>query len=1153
MICPNCRKENPPDARFCIFCGSPLPMAKNDNSQQQAESIKNEIQQLRGLVRLITQRLDALEQGQVTMPSLIKKVEIPEPVLPAAPVLPTEEVQLEEEISVAEEEKPQVEGPLAEKEKRISEEVPAAAGKEKELPFEKWIIEEAEPEFKEPPAPVKEKSKAAKPREWEQILGGNWLARIGVLALIIGAGFFLKYAFDNNWIGPTARVIIGVIVGLAMLGLGYWWRQRYPIMTRVLSGGGIGILYLSIFASSATYHLIPLAAAVILLLVTSIISATLARRYDSVVLAIFGIIGAFFAPFILGAFDRNAVKEGESGQGIQLLVYIIVVDIGVLILATMRNWRWFNLLSLGCTLITYGFWYGEFHHRVNTGTAEIGITAVFLIFTGATSLFHIIWRRIPKLFDYILMVLTAGAYFLISLGLMQDEYRGWLGGFTLLLAIFYGLLSYFNYRRNSANPLLSLFALGTGIVFLTTAIPIQFSNNAWATIFWAAEAAVLIWLTFQARIPIFLYFGGLAFILVAVRLLGFDTWINHNHLDPVLNERFLAFIVSIAFMWLAAYLFWKNRKSDEKIDYMMIIGAADFFTLWIIGFEVFDYQNQVMTTPHSLSLLILLALAGATINNLVFWRRKPDIVDTVLNTVNPIAFIIFSTFIWDELRVWMGTGYLLIALFYGIHTYQLYKRKDEGNRIWWYPLVISLGFLTAFFQIQLSNAAWTTIIWAAEAVALIWLTFKTRIPILKYLGYIAFLLVAVRLLGFDTWRNRNILEPVFNERLLAFIISIAFMWLAAFLLWKNRQGNKDKHYIVMIAAVDFFTLWIIGFEIFDYQAHWVMTTSKSLSLLILLALAGATINNLVFWRRKPDTMDAVLTTVNATAFVIFSVFIWHELRSWIGTGYLLLALFYGILTYRVFQTETANNKLRPYSLGIGLGLLTAAIQIQLGDKAWTTIVWAAEFALLVQLSFILRRPSLRNYSYAIFLAMALRLLAFDTTVDIKTLTPFLNERFLAFVIGIASTYLAIYILRKNKESFPEWRVPASTLAAFANIFSLWILIFEVWQAFSNPISTADPAARVGLSNAQNLSLTGVLALYAVAGLITGIWKHWRAVRVSSLVLLAVPILKVFTYDVFKLETSYRIGAFVGLGLLLLISAYLYQRYSNVIKGVFREK
>ena len=113
--------------------------------------------------------------------------------------------------------------------------------------------------------------------------------------------------------------------------------------------------------------------------------------------------------------------------------------------------------------------------------------------------------------------------------------------------------------------------------------------------------------------------------------------------------------------------------------------------------------------------------------------------------------------------------------------------------------------------------------------------------------------------------------------------------------------------------------------------------------------------------------------------------------------------------------------------------------------------------------------------------------------------------------------------------------------------------FERGTDPSLPGRAADRAAREGLENAQNLSLTAIWAVYAVAGLIIGIWRKWRWVRIGCLALLVVPIGKVFVYDVFNLETSYRIGAFVGLGLLLLVSAYLYQRYSKIIKGVFTSK
>ena len=548
-----------------------------------------------------------------------------------------------------------------------------------------------------PPAKAKP-PRAKKEREWEQILGGSWLARIGILAVIIGIGFFLKFAFDNDWIGPTGRVILGIIAGLAMLGLGYYWQKRYPILTRVLSGGGIAVLYLSLFASFAMYDLVSIYVALAFLLLVSIASALLALRYDSMSLAIIGIIGAFFAPFILGGFSHGRLSAGGTGPAMQLLAYIVVVDIGVLILATFRNWRWFTLLALASSLIAYGFWYGQFDRYIGVATAEIFITIIFLIFVGATSLFHIVWRRAPRAFDYVLTVVNAAAYLFISLGIMWDDFRVWMGGFILLLALFYGFVSYLALRRGADNAKLSLSALAIALVLLTLAIPVQ-----------------------------------------------------------------------------------------------------------------------------------------------------------------------------------------------------------------------------------------------------------------------------------------------------------------------------------------------------------------------------------------------------------------------------------------------------------------------LGDSAWTTIVWAAEFVIVLRLSFSLRMPALRVYSYFIFLAMAVRLLFFDTTVDIGTFRPVLNERFLAYAVSIAATYLAFRILWRRRGLLPEAGLPAGVLLIAANFFSIWILSFEVWHTFSHALRTAAPSAREGLMDAQNLSLTAVWAVYAVAGLVIGIARRWRYVRLGALVFLAVPIVKVFAYDVFKLEMAYRIAAFVGLGLLLLASAYLYQRYSQAIKGVFIEK
>jgi hypothetical protein len=90
----------------------------------------------------------------------------------------------------------------------------------------------------------------------ETLIGGRWLNRIGIIAIISAVTFFLKYAFDNNWIGPSGRVAIGILLGAAMLPWSHWLLQRgYAYFSEGIAGLGAAVLYLSIWAGCQYYKL----------------------------------------------------------------------------------------------------------------------------------------------------------------------------------------------------------------------------------------------------------------------------------------------------------------------------------------------------------------------------------------------------------------------------------------------------------------------------------------------------------------------------------------------------------------------------------------------------------------------------------------------------------------------------------------------------------------------------------------------------------------------------------------------------------------------------------------------------------------------------------------------------------------------------------
>src|SRR5215471_11395865 len=72
--------------------------------------------------------------------------------------------------------------------------------------------------------------KAPHTYDLESRIGGHWLNRVGIVAVLIGVSYFLKYAFDSEWVGPAGRVVIGFIAGVALV---FWSehvrRSGYPV------------------------------------------------------------------------------------------------------------------------------------------------------------------------------------------------------------------------------------------------------------------------------------------------------------------------------------------------------------------------------------------------------------------------------------------------------------------------------------------------------------------------------------------------------------------------------------------------------------------------------------------------------------------------------------------------------------------------------------------------------------------------------------------------------------------------------------------------------------------------------------------------------------------------------------------------------------
>ncbi len=198
-------------------------------------------------------------------------------------------------------------------------------------------------------------------------MGLTWINRVGVITLVLGVAFFFKYAVDNQWIGETGRVALGILAGLALLGIAdAFWRRGQETFAQGICGAGIAVLYVSFYAAFGFYSLIQFAPAFALMALNTAAAGALALRYRSPSIAALGLIGGYFTPVVL--------STGQDRPW-SLFGYVLLLDLGALALARARDWTRIAWLAFLGTLFLYWAWIFEYH--LSDKTAALVFALIF--------------------------------------------------------------------------------------------------------------------------------------------------------------------------------------------------------------------------------------------------------------------------------------------------------------------------------------------------------------------------------------------------------------------------------------------------------------------------------------------------------------------------------------------------------------------------------------------------------------------------------------------------------------------------------------------------------------------------------------------------------------------------------------------------------
>jgi hypothetical protein len=277
-----------------------------------------------------------------------------------------------------------------------------------------------EPPPTEPPPPAAGLEPA---RALETRLGLTWLNRIGVLTVVLAVAFFFKYAVDNQWIGETGRVVLGVLAGFATLALAEAiWRKGHRIYAQGIVAAGITILYLSFYASFGFYGLVKQGPAFLLLALTTAMAGALAIRYGAIAVSMLGLTGGYLTPLLLRTHeDRPWAFFG----------YLLLLNIGALAVARAQRWLRLAYLAFAGTVLLYFSWFIDRFRAEKQTVATVFALAYYALFSSIESpvVFAVsqvlanlallaIWRPPEAVYLWLSLAL-AGA------GLYISDRRGW--------------------------------------------------------------------------------------------------------------------------------------------------------------------------------------------------------------------------------------------------------------------------------------------------------------------------------------------------------------------------------------------------------------------------------------------------------------------------------------------------------------------------------------------------------------------------------------------------------------------------------------------------------------------------------------------------------------------------------------------------------
>lgn len=389
----------------------------------------------------------------------------------------------------------------------------------------------------------------------------------GIIAFVVGFGYLLQYSFSNIFSPITKITISFILVNLLYLvAKKIYTNNTFKEYSTALMGLTITLNYLITYFIISYYELLTINMGMLLIILNISWALYLSHRYDSIIVAFIGYLGAILTPFLIDLEIYShagymfylflvtlptliVFKKNQTFKIITFLSFIVISELNVYFDITSNLTM---ILSLHLFLYLY-LYIGLFEQKLQAKSSlnKIDIT---IIVTNIINFIYIIFETnssdtlLPVIYGINFLLLTSMAYSKLEINNLQKSI------FIVLASIFL------------AFTILFLFGFElSGII-------------------WSIEALLLLYLGYTYQVPLIRKEAYVLYVIALLSLLkALFNLFNFNEIH-LYSQFFIQLIALGMASYALLYLIKRFKQESQPYEIKIFTYLNEIISIWQLSF-----------------------------------------------------------------------------------------------------------------------------------------------------------------------------------------------------------------------------------------------------------------------------------------------------------------------------------------------------------------------------------------------------------------------------------------------------------------------------------------------------------------------------------------------------------------------------------------